>query len=233
MSTPHNEAQVGQLAETVLLPGDPLRAQFIAETFFENPECVNRVRGMLAYSGTVHGKRVSVMGTGMGVPSIGIVSHELIHVYGAKQLIRVGSAGGMQPFLKNYDIVLAQGACTDSAYADHFQLPGTYAAIASWDLLDRAKKAADALGYPVHVGNVLTGDVFYEEDRTRWQAWQKMGVLAKEMECYALYMNAARAGVHALTILTVSDHMAGGPETTPEERQKSFTKMMEIALALA
>lgn len=233
MATPHNEASVGQIAETVLLPGDPLRAKFIAETYFENPELVNEVRGMLCYTGTYKGKKVSVMGTGMGVPSIGIVSHELIHIYGVKNLIRVGSCGAMQPQLKNFDIVLAQGACTDSSYADSFGVQGTYSAIASWDLLKKAYDKAVERGYPVHVGNILTGDVFYESNRERWITWKKLGVLAKEMESYALYMNAAAAGVNALTILTVSDSLLHTEETTPEERQKSFTQMMEVALELA
>ena len=231
--TPHNEAKVGQIAETILLPGDPKRAQFIAETFFENPECVNQVRGMLAFTGTYKGRPVSVMGTGMGVPSIAIVSHELIHVYGCKNLIRVGSCGGMQEHLNNFDIVLAQGACTDFSYQRTYGVDGVYSAIASWELLYKAYEEAKKLGYPVHVGNVLTGDVFYEDNFESFRTWQKLGVLAKEMESYALYANAARAGVNALTILTVSDSLLHTHETTPEQRERSFTRMMEIALALA
>lgn len=231
--TPHNEAQVGQIAETILLPGDPKRAEFIAKNFLENPKLVNQVRGMLAFTGTYKGAPVSVMGTGMGVPSIGIYSHELIHVYGCKNLIRVGSCGGMQKELQNFDIVLAQGACTDSSYQRHYGIDGVYSAIASWELLKKAYDAANELGYPVTVGNVLTGDVFYEDDPKSFETWQKMGVLAKEMESYALYCNAARAGVNALTILTVSDSMLHTQETTPQQREQSFTQMMEIALALA
>lgn len=233
MTTPHNGAKIGQIAETVLLPGDPLRAKFIAENYIDNAELVNEVRGMLCYTGTYKGKPVSVMGTGMGVPSIGIVSHELIHIYGVKNLIRVGSCGAMQEHLENFDIILGQGACTDSSYSDSFGVQGTYSAIASWDLLKKAYDAAQELGYPVHVGNILTGDVFYEENPDRYKTWQKLGVLAKEMESYALYTNAARAGVNALTILTVSDSMLHSKATTAEEREKSFTQMMEIALQLA
>ncbi len=233
MTTPHNSAKKGEIAETILLPGDPLRAKFIAETFLEDVTQFNSIRNMFGYTGTYKGKKVSVMGTGMGVPSIGIYSYELIHFYGVKNLIRVGSCGAFDENLKLYDVIIAQGACTDSNYADQYDLPGTYSAIASYDLLSKAVKSAEDKGVDVHVGNILTSDVFYSQKEDSWKKWAKMGVLAAEMETYALYCNAASAGVNALTILTVSDSIAKGEETSPEERQKSFTKMMEIALELA
>ncbi|MDW7667675.1 MAG: purine-nucleoside phosphorylase [Bacillota bacterium] len=233
MTTPHNSAKKGDIAETILLPGDPLRAKFIAETFLEDVTQFNSIRNMFGFTGTYKGKKVSVMGTGMGVPSIGIYSYELIHFYGVKNLIRVGSCGAFDENLKLYDVIIAQGACTDSNYADQYDLPGTYSAIASYDLLSKAVKSAEDKGVDVHVGNILTSDVFYSQKEDSWKQWAKMGVLAAEMETYALYCNAASAGVNALTILTVSDSIAKGEETSPEERQKSFTKMMEIALELA
>ncbi len=233
MTTPHNSAKKGDIAETILLPGDPLRAKFIAETFLEDVTQFNSIRNMFGFTGTYKGKKVSVMGTGMGVPSIGIYSYELIHFYGVKNLIRVGSCGAFDENLKLYDVIIAQGACTDSNYADQYDLPGTYSAIASYDLLSKAVKSAEDKGVDVHVGNILTSDVFYSQKEDSWKKWAKMGVLAAEMETYALYCNAASAGVNALTILTVSDSIAKGEETSPEERQKSFTKMMEIALELA
>lgn len=233
MTTPHNSAKKGDIAETILLPGDPLRAKFIAENFLEDVTQFNGVRNMFGFTGTYKGKRVSVMGTGMGVPSIGIYSYELIHFYGVKNLIRVGSCGAFDEKLNLYDVIIAQGACTDSNYAAQYDLPGTYSAIASYDLLSRAVKSAEDKGVDVHVGNILTSDVFYSQKEDSWKLWAKMGVLAAEMETYALYCNAANAGVNALTILTVSDSIVKGEETSAEERQKSFTKMMEIALELA
>lgn len=232
MPTPHNSAQKGDIAETILLPGDPLRAKFIAETYLDKPVLFNQVRNMLGYTGEYKGKRVSVMGTGMGVPSMGIYSYELIHFYGVKNLIRVGSCGALREDLDLYDIVLAMGACTNSNYAHQYGLPGTYSAIASWDLLYKAKQVADEKNIPVKVGNVLTGDVFYSPNPEEYKKWQQMNVLAAEMETYALYCNAAYAGVNALTILTVSDSIVLEKETTPEERERSFTKMIEIALEL-
>ncbi len=233
MTTPHNGAKKGDIAETILLPGDPLRAKFIAETFLENPVQFNAVRNMLGYTGTYKGKRISVMGTGMGVPSIGIYSYELIHFYGVKNLIRVGSCGAFKEDLKLYDIILAMGASTNSNYADQYNLPGTFSAVASWELLYKAKKVADEKEIPVTVGSILTSDVFYSPDTESYKKWADMNVLAAEMETYALYCNAANAGVNALTILTVSDSVATREETTAEEREKGFTRMMEIALELA
>ncbi|MGM0396034.1 MAG: purine-nucleoside phosphorylase [Bacillota bacterium] len=233
MSTPHIGAKKGEIAETILLPGDPLRAKFIAETFLEDPVQFNGVRNMFGYTGTYKGKKISVMGTGMGVPSIGIYSYELIHFYGVKNLIRVGSCGAYQKDLKLYDVIFAMGASTNSSYAQQYKLPGTYSAIASWDLLSKAAKVADDKGISYHVGNILTSDIFYTVDDEAGSKWIGMNILAVEMESYALYCNASYAGVNALTILTVSDSIVNKEETTPEEREKSFTQMMEIALELA
>ena len=232
--TPHNAAVVGDIAETVLLPGDPLRAKFIAETFLEDVVQYNTVRGMYGYTGTYKGKRISVQGSGMGMPSIGIYSYELIHFYGVKNLIRVGSAGAISEDLKLHDVVIGMGACTDSNYAAHYNLPGTFAPIASYELLQKAVDVAKSQGTEVSVGNILSSDVFYgEAESNALRRWQKMGVLCVEMEAAALYMNASRAGVNALTIVTISDCPFTGEETTSEERQVAFTKMMEIALELA
>lgn len=233
MTTPHNSAVSGQIAETVLMPGDPLRAKFIAETFLEDVEQFNATRNMYGFTGTYKGKKVSVMGSGMGCPSIGIYSYELIHMYGVKNLIRVGSCGAYDPKLELYDIVLAIGASTDSNYAAQYNLPGTYSATASWELLSKAKKVADENNIETVVGNIVTSDVFYHDEADSWKRWAKMGCLAAEMESYALYCNANRAGVNALTILTVSDSIANHTETTAEQREKGFKDMMKIALGLA
>lgn len=232
--TPHIEVdKSGIIAETILLPGDPLRAKFIAETYLENPVQFNAVRNAFGYTGTYKGKKVSVMGTGMGMPSIGIYSFELIHTYGVKNLIRVGSCGAFQEHLNLYDIIIGMGASTNSNFASQYGLPGTYAPTASWTLLKKAVDLADEKGYPVNVGNILSSDIFYDDNPDAWKKWAKMGVLAVEMEAAALYMNAARAGVNALCILTVSDSLVTHEATTSEERQTAFTKMMEIALELA
>ncbi len=232
--TPHNGAKLGDIAETVLLPGDPLRAKYIAETFLENPVQYNTVRGMFGYTGTYKGKRISVQGTGMGIPSIGIYSYELIHFYGVKNLIRIGSAGAINEDLKTRDIVVGMGSCTDSNYASQYNLPGTFAPTASYELVEKAVNTARNLNIDVKVGNILSSDVFYgDEGLEGLRKWQKMGVLAVEMESAGLYMNAARAGVNALCILTISDCPFTGEVTTAEERQTSFTEMMKIALELA
>ena len=233
MTTPHISAKKGEIAETILLPGDPLRAKFIAENFLENPVQFNAVRNMFGYTGTYKGKKVSVMGTGMGVPSIGIYSYELIHFFGVKNLIRVGSCGAFQKDLKLYDVVFGMGASTNSDYAKQYNLPGTYSAIASWELLYKAVKVTEEKGVTAHVGNILTSDTFYSADPSDAKRWTDMNILAVEMESYALYCNAAYAGVNALTILTVSDSIVNKEETTAKEREKSFTTMMEIALELA
>ena len=232
MATPHNAANMGDIAETILLPGDPLRAKVIAETFLENPVQFNTVRNMFGYTGTYKGKKVSVMGSGMGMPSIGIYSHELIHFYGVKNLIRVGSCGATQENAKLGTILMAQGACTDSNYAHQYQLPGTFSAIADFGLLSTAKEAADRLQAVSHVGNVLSSDLFYTET-PEWKRWAELGVLGIEMESYALYCEAARAGVKALGIFTVSDSIVNGESLSAEERQNGFRQMMEIALETA
>lgn len=231
--TPHIKPNGVEIAETILLPGDPLRAKFIAETYLENPVQFNSVRNMFGYTGTYQGKKVSVMGTGMGMPSMSLYSWELIHVFGVKNLIRIGTCGAIQDQMNLYDLVLAMGASTDSRYVHQYNLPGEFSNIASFSLLEKAKKGADAKGLPVHVGNVLTSDIFYNADPTAIEKWRKMGILSVEMETAGLYMNAAYAGVNALTILTVSDHIIRNEQTTPEERQIAFTNMMEIALGLA
>ena len=232
--TPHNNAKLGEIAETVLLPGDPLRAKYIAETFLENPVQYNTVRGMYGYTGTYKGKEVSIMGSGMGMPSIGIYSYELFHFYDVENIIRIGSCGSFKEDVRLRDIIIVQGACTDSNYASQYNLPGTYAPIASYELLDKAVNAAKELNIETHVGNILSSDVFYgEEGLEGLRKWQKMGVLAVEMESAGLYMNAARAGVNALCILTISDCPFTGQVTTAEERQTAFTSMMKIALELA
>ncbi|MCQ2129705.1 MAG: purine-nucleoside phosphorylase [Bacteroidaceae bacterium] len=230
--TPHNAAKYDEIAETVIMSGDPLRAKFMAENFLENPVQFNGVRGMLGYTGTYKGKRVSVMGHGMGIPSIAIYTYELFNFYDVKNIIRVGTAGCIQPEMKLGDLVIAQGACTNSAYIDQYKLPGTYAPIADFGLLSKAVKACEEFGYGYKVGNVMSADNFYDEDQD-WKAWQRMGVYAIEMEASALYTNAARAGKHALAILTVSDSIVDGTATSAEERQKSFTRMMDVAFSLA
>ena len=229
--TPHIGAKYGEIAETVLMAGDPLRAKLMAERYLENPVLYNEVRGMLGYTGTYKGKRVSVQGHGMGLPSIGIYSYELFNFYGVKTIIRVGSAGSMSPDLHIGDLVMAMGACTNSHYADQYNLPGTYAPIADFGLLRAAVEKAEELGYRYKVGNIYSSDIFYDE-RQGTPEWQKMGVLAVEMEASALYMNAARSGNKALCICTISDSMVTGEATTAEERQNSFTKMMDVAFGI-
>lgn len=231
--TPHNEAVEGQVAPFVLMPGDPLRAKRLAETYLEGVEQFNGVRNMLGYTGTYEGRPVSVMGSGMGMPSIGIYSYELFNFYGVESIVRIGTAGGVAPDVHLRDIVLGMGACTDSNYAHQFNVPGTLAPIADFGLLSRAAAAGARLGYPTRVGNVLSSDVFYNDDPTAEQRWAKMGVLAVEMESAALYLNAMRAHKRALTVLTVTDVVSRGEALTAEERQESLTQMMEVALSLA
>ena len=232
MGTPHNAANKGDIAESILLPGDPLRAKMISEKFLEDSVQFNSVRNVFGYTGTYKGKRVSVMATGMGIPSMAIYSYELIHMYGCKNLIRIGTCGAAQESLKIGDIVMAQGACTDSNYAYQYNLAGTFSAIASFKLLRSAVDAAEARGFRYSVGNIVSSDVFYDDQKS-WKNWAKMGCLAAEMESYALYCNAAAAGVNALAIFTVSDSLVTGESTGPEERQNNFTNMMEVALEVA
>jgi len=229
--TPHIGAKYGDIAETVIMAGDPLRVKFMAEKFLDDPVLFNNVRGMLGYTGTFQGKRISVMGHGMGCPSIAIYAYELYNFYGVKTIIRVGSAGSLHPDLHIGDLVIAMGTCTDSNFVDQYQLPGHFAPIADFELLRKAANACERLGYRYMVGNVLSSDVFYSENPAN-DKWMNMGVLAKEMEIAALYMIAARAGKKALGICTVSDHILTGEETTAEERQLTFTKMMDVAFSL-
>ena len=229
--TPHIGAQLGEIAETVIMAGDPLRAKFMAENFLDNPIQFNNVRGMLGFTGNYKGKRVSVMGHGMGIPSIGIYTYELFNFYDVKTIIRVGSAGSINMDLHVGDLVVAQGACTNSSYGDQYELPGTFAPIADFSLVRGAVEACEKFGYKYKVGNVLSSDTFYS-DNPHNDKWMTMGVLAVEMEASALYMNAARAGKRALVILTVSDHILTGEVTTAEERQNTFTHMMDVAFSL-
>jgi purine-nucleoside phosphorylase len=231
--TPHNEAKEGEIAKTVLMPGDPLRAKFIAETYLEDVVCFNNVRNMLGFTGTYHGKRVSVMGGGMGMPSIGIYSYELYHFYEVDNIIRIGSAGGIAEDVKLRDIVIGMGASTNSNFAAQYKLPGTYAPIADFGLLRKAVETADRMNIKTVVGNVLSSDTFYDDNKESSSLWSKMNVLAVEMEAAALYMNAARAGKKALCILTISDHIVTGESLPAEDRQSTFRDMMEIALEIA
>lgn len=231
--TAHNGAKKGDFAKTVLMPGDPLRAKYIAETYLENPRLVTSVRNMFGYTGTYHGKEISVMGAGMGIPSIGIYSYELFNFYDVDSIIRIGSAGALQDHMKLMDVVIGMGACTDSNYAYQFGLPGTFAPVADYELMSRAIKVAEKQGTNVVVGNVLSSDVFYNAKGDVNDLWRGMGVLAVEMEAAALYMNAAKAGKKALCMLTISDHIYTGESLSAEDRQLGFGKMMEIALELA
>ena len=233
MPTPHNNAQKGDFAKTVLMPGDPLRSKFIAETFLENPVLVNNVRGVQGYTGTWKGVPVTVMASGMGIPAIGIYSWELFNFYDVDNIIRIGSAGAIQDDIKLMDIVVGMGACTDSNFAHQFNLPGAFAPVADYTLMREAIAAADEKGVKVHVGNLFSSDNFYSDGFDSADSWKKMGVLAVEMESAGLYMNAARAGKRALCICTISDHLYRSEELTSEQRQTSFTEMMEIALDTA
>ena len=226
-------AEEGAIAETVLLPGDPMRAKFIAENFLEDAVCYNTVRGMYGYTGTYKGKRVSVQGTGMGLPSHSIYVNELIQFYGAKRLIRVGTAGGISPKVNVRDIVLAQSACTNSSINKRRFKGLDYAPTANFDLLLKAYNKSMEKGANVKVGSVLSSDLFYDDTNQGITMWSDYGVLAVEMETAELYTVAAKYGVEALSVLTISDHMLTGEETSPEEREKSFTQMMEIALEIS
>ena len=228
----HLEAKPGEVAETVLLPGDPLRAKHVAETLFEEPQCYNKVRGMYGYTGIYNGKPVSIQGTGMGIPSISIYVHELIHEYGVKNLIRVGTCGSIQQHLQLGQVLLAMGACSDSMTNtltfNHLQ----YAPIADFELLNSAYQASQAYGLNCMAGNVYSTDLFYLDDANRYQAWIDHGVLAVDMETSALYTMAARSGVKALSILTVSDNIITGAKSSAKDRQQKFMDMMKIALEI-
>lgn len=239
MSTPHIGAEKGDFADTVLMPGDPLRSRLIAESFLSDARLVNDVRGVQGYTGLYKGQKISVMASGMGMPSMGIYSYELFNFFGVENIIRVGSAGSYRADVKLRDIVLGQAACTDSNYVKQFGLPGDFSPIADFGLLTKAVSKAESLGLTYHVGNILSSDRFYgdSEGLPDWKQpvslWSKMGVLAVEMETAALYMNAARAGKRALCICTVSDSLITGEATSAEERQNSFTDMIRLALETA
>lgn len=233
MSTPHNAASMGDFAKTVLMPGDPLRAKFIAETWLEDAACVNTIRNMLAFTGSYQGKRITVMGGGMGMPSVGLYTYELFHFYDVQQIIRIGTAGTLNDRADLRDVVIGVGASTDSNYAAQFGLSGVFAPIADFDLARAAAEAGERLGIRTVAGNILSSDVFYSDDGGALEKWRKMGVLAVEMEAAALYLNAARAGKRALCLLTVSDAPLRGESLSAEERQTSFRDMMKLALEIA
>lgn len=233
MATPHISAELGDFAKTVLMPGDPLRAKFIAENFLENAVLVNNVRGIQGYTGEYKGERVSVMASGMGMPSISIYAYELYNFFDVENIIRVGTAGGMNGNVHIRDIVLGQGACTDSNFASQFGVNGTFCPIADFGLLKKAYDIAEKMGLNTHVGNIYSTDVFYNDDSTNTEKWSRLGVLAVEMEAAALYMTAQRFGKKALAICTVSDHLLTGESTSAEERQTTFTDMMKLALEVA
>jgi len=231
--TPHIKAVPEDFGKTVLMPGDPLRSKFIAENFLEDARLVNNVRGVHGYTGTYKGTKVTVMASGMGIPSIGIYSYELYNFFGVENIIRIGSAGAMLENIKIRDIVIGQGACTNSNFVSQYGIAGNFAPIADFKLMTSAVANCEKLGARYHVGNILSSDTFYSDDKTATPAWMKMGVMAVEMEAAGLYMNAARAGKRALAICTISDHLLTHEETTAEERQNSFTQMMEVALEVA
>lgn len=229
----HIGANKGDIAETILLPGDPLRAKWIAETFFENPVCFNEVRGMLGYTGTYQGKRISVMGTGMGVPSISIYAHELITQFDVKNLIRVGSAGSYQEHIKIRDVVLAMAASSNSGLNEQRFGGADYAPTANFKLFNKAIEAAKEKNIPIKAGNIFTSDEFYADDFESYKKWSKFGVLCVEMETAGLYTVAAKHNVNALTILTISDSLVTGEKTTSKERETTFKDMIEIAIEIA
>lgn len=231
--TPHIDAAPEDFAKTVLMPGDPLRSKLIAETFLDSPKLINNVRGVQGYTGSYKGTRITVMASGMGMPSMGIYSYELFNFFDVENIIRIGSAGGIDMALNLRDIVVAMGCSTNSNYASQFNLPGSFAPIASYDILSAAVQECEELGVNYKVGNLLTSDAFYNDMTDVNERWAKMGVLAVEMESAALYINAARAGKRALSICTISDHVMRGEELSAKERQESFTQMMQIALNTA
>ncbi|MBQ8343773.1 MAG: purine-nucleoside phosphorylase [Clostridia bacterium] len=233
--TPHINATPEDFAKTVLMPGDPLRAKYMAETFLESPRLVNSVRGINGYTGTYKGKPVSIMASGMGMPSIGIYAYELYSFFGVENIIRVGSAGAMQESIRVRDIVMGMGACTNSNFASQYDLPGTLAPIASFDLLKLFVDEAEKMGLRYHVGNLLSSDTFYGDSavESTTPKWAKMGVMAVEMEAAGLYMTASRLNKRALAICTVSDHLITGEATTAEERQSTFNEMITLALECA
>ena len=233
MATAHINAKQGDFASTVLMPGDPLRAKLIAEKYLENAVLVNNVRGIQGYTGTYKGKRVSVMASGMGMPSMGIYSYELFKFFGVNNIIRIGSAGALKDDIHVRDVVIGMGCSTDSNFAANYKLPGTLAPLCSYEVMSKCVECAKEMGVTYHVGNLLSSDIFYGDDETANAAWAKMGIMAIEMEGAALYMNAARLNKNALVICTVSNHIITGEETTAEERQNSFGEMITLALETA
>lgn len=233
MATAHIDAKVGDFASTVLMPGDPLRAKLIAENYLENAVLVNNVRGVQGYTGTYKGKRVSVMASGMGMPSMGIYSYELFKFFDVNNIIRVGSAGALQTDVHLRDVILAMGCSTDSGYAANYKIPGTFAPLCSYELLSKCVESAKEMGVTCRVGNIMSTDAFYNDDENANAAWAKMGVMAIDMEGAALYMNAARFKKNALVICTVSNHLITGAETSAEERRNSFGEMIALALETA
>ena len=234
LPTPHIESTLGEIEKTVIMPGDPLRAKFIADNFLENVKCFNAVRNVLGFTGTYNGKAVSVMASGMGMPSMGIYSYEFFNFYNVENIIRIGTAGALHDDIKLMDLVLAAGACTDSNYAQQFGLNGSFAPIASFNLLQKAFQIASENKLNVKVGNVLSTDVFYHDNQQAMLSWKKMGVLAVEMEAAALYMNAARSHKNALCLLTISDLILKDNESlTAKERQESLVQMIKLSLELA
>lgn len=231
--TPHIQPNGTKIAKTVLMPGDPLRAKYIADNFLENVEQFNEVRNMFGYTGTYKGKEISVMGSGMGIPSIGIYSYEFYNFFDVDTIIRIGSCGALQENVNLYDVIIAQAASTNSNYVDQFNIPGHFAPIADFELITKAKQVADDIGAVTHVGNILSSDTFYNADKHFNDSWKNMGILGIEMESAGLYLNAIHAGKKALGIFTVSDHILRDEATSAEERQTSFTQMMEIALEIA
>ena len=231
--TPHIQPNGTKIAKTVLMPGDPLRAKYIADNFLENVEQFNEVRNMFGYTGTYKGKEISVMGSGMGIPSIGIYSYELYNFFDVDTIIRIGSCCALQENVNLYDVIIAQAASTNSNYVDQFNIPGHFAPIADFELITKAKQVADDIGAVTHVGNILSSDTFYNADKHFNDSWKNMGILGIEMESAGLYLNAIHAGKKALGIFTVSDHILRDEATSAEERQTSFTQMMEIALEIA
>lgn len=233
MSTVHNEANEGEIAKTVLMPGDPLRAKFLAETYLNDVKQFNNVRNMFGYTGYYKGKRISIMASGMGMPSMGIYCYELYNFYGVEAIIRIGSCGALNENVHLRDLILVQGCCTDSNFAYQYELNGIYSAISDFDLLERAVLKARELKIDYHVGNVLSSDIFYHDNSEITKKWSMMGCLGVEMESYALFATAARLNKKALTILTVSDSLVSNEQTTSLQREKTFTTMMEIALEVA
>lgn len=233
MATPHIDAALGDFAKTVLMPGDPMRSKFIAENFLENAKLVNNLRGVQGYTGEYNGREISVMASGMGMPSMGIYSYELFSFFGVENIIRIGTAGALADDLNLYDIAAAIGACTNSAYMKQYGLNGVFAPTASYGLLKKCGEVSERLGIKLRVGNFYTSDAFYDDDPDALKKWRKMGVLAVEMETAALYMNAARLGKNALAVCTISDCPLRGLETTGEERERAFTEMMRLALETA